>query len=157
MAEKLTIISSFEQHQKGEVFEQFPLHITLLPWFDVPYRQSLLHSVQNFATRQSPQRVEAAGEAMFGPNEDIRVRLLGRVGSLHAMHEELLEIVSRQHGEILTPEFVDKKYVPHVTYQGDYGLEEGEVRTIDRLQVVSGDMTGPRKVVADLGLSKGKR
>lgn len=157
MAEKLTIISSFEQHQKGEQFEQFPLHVTLLPWFDVPYRQSLVNSVQNFATRQSPQEVKATDEALFGPNEDVRVRLLGRVGSLHAMHEELLEIVATQRGEVLNPEFIGDKYAPHVTYQGEQGLEENETRVISRLQIVSGDSIGPRTIIADLGFSKGKR
>lgn len=157
MAEKLGIISSFEPLKKGEQFDEFPLHLTLMTWFSMPHRATFIHQLQNFATRYEPQVIVGGEEDLFGTEKDIRVRKLGKAGSLYAMHGELLEMVTRLGGEVWSGGYVGKNYVPHVTYQGDSGLDEGEEARIDRLQVIASDELGPKTVIANLGLLKGRK
>ena len=154
MAEKLGIISSLEPLKKDDQFEEFPLHVTLMTWFDMPHREAFIAHLQNFAVRHSPQKVVGGAEAMFGIDNDIRVRKLGRIGSLQAMHDELLVMLTKLDGEVWPGGFVSDNYVPHVTYQGENGLLEGEEAVLDRIQLIAGDEVSPRTVIADLGLLK---
>ena len=157
MAEKYGVISSLEPLKKGDTFEVFPLHVTLMTWFDIPNEAVFLNQLYNFAHRFSSQNVVGGQEAQFGVNNDVRVRTLGRAGSLHAMHEELFDMIKTQNGEVWHGGFVGADYVPHVTYQNNRGLEQDEAANLDRIQLIRGDETGPRLVVADLGLRKKSR
>lgn len=157
MAEKLGIISSLEPLKKGDEFSEFPLHVTLMTWFDMSHKEAFTHQLQNFAARNATQAVIGGEEAMFGPNNDIRVRKLGTAGSLYAMHVDLLDMVTKLDGKVWSGGYVGEDYIPHVTYQGDHGLEEGDVARLSHIQLISGDETGPRTVLANLGLLKGTR
>lgn len=156
MAEKFGIISSLDPIKKGDQFEQFPLHVTLMTWFDMPQERAFINKLQNFAHEYGPQTVEGGDEAMFGVNADVRVRKLGRAGSLYAMHDDLHKMITDLGGEIWYGGFVKSDYLPHVTFQGDRGIEAGEQCILDRFQLIRGDETGPRTVVADLGFLKGR-
>lgn len=154
MAEKFGIISSLDPIKKGDQFEQFPLHVTLMTWFDMPNERAFMNKLQNFAHEYGPQAVEGGDEALFGINGDVRVRKLGRVGSLYAIHDDLHEIIIGLGGEIWSGGFVKDDYLPHVTFQDDRGIELGEQLILDRFQVIRGDEIGPRTVVVDLGFLK---
>lgn len=154
MAEKFGVIASLEPLKKGDQFEDFPLHVTLMTWFDMPREHVFLNQLQNFAHRYGSQAIEGGDEAMFGPEGNIRVRKLGRSGALHAMHDELHSMIVKLEGEVWSGGYVGEDYIPHVTYRGDKGLEKGEPAVLERIQLIRGDEKGPRYVVSDLGLLK---
>lgn len=154
MAEKFGIIASLEPLKKGDEFEQFPVHVTLMTWFSMPRERVFMNKLQNFAYTYGPQEIAGGDEAMFGKEADIRVRKLGRSGALYAMHADLLAMIRGLDGEVWSGGFVGDDYIPHVTYQEGRGLSEGEAVTLSRIQLISGDETGPRRVVADFGLVK---
>lgn len=154
MAEKLGVFASLEPLKKGDQFDKFPLHVTLMPWFDMPHERSFINYIQNLAAHTAPVEIEGGEEALFGPDKEVRVRKLARAGTLYAMHNTLHTTVKKLDGTVRESSYVGEAYVPNVTYQCDRGLDEGEKLILDRIQLIRGATDGPRSVVADLGLSK---
>lgn len=164
MAEKLTIVGSLEPkklYKKGDTFEgEWPLHVTMMPWFTLKgdrtdFEQSVGDAMQYFG----PQEIVGGKEDMFGPDHDIRVRLLKNMGRLAGMHDVIMANVKKQEGRFRLESLhhVGDGYVPHATYQGEYGLEHGERAKFDRLQLVRGDISGPRTVISSFPLLGKKR
>ena len=157
MAEKFTLISSLEPLKVGDSFEQWPLHVTAMPWFSLPegrlapFDNSLRNKMHNY----KPMQLTGKKEALFGPEADVRVRTLGDLGSFALMHEALRTLVSDHGGETTAP-YVGDAFVPHVTFQGEKGIDEGKVITLGGLQLISGDVTGPREVRKQYRFMKGQ-
>jgi len=131
------VTSSLEPLKKGEQFEkELPRHVTVLQWFSVPYEQAFINSLQNLAARTEPFEITAGEEALFGPNNDVPVRVLRRIGRLAAIHSDILAIVARQAGEVRNPQWAGDNYHPHITYVDGCALEENETAVLDNLELI---------------------
>lgn len=157
MAEKYLLTSTFEEIRRGQEFEgQLPPHVTLVGWFEVPHPRALENRVQNYAARLSPVEVTGEGEALFGPEEDVRVRLVtARLGRLSVVHAQLLDAVTRTGGQVLRPEWSGEGYRPHVTFVDGVGLGEGESQILSRIELIEQRNNSDAKtVLASLPLSQ---
>ncbi len=147
MAEKFVLISALEPLERGDQFEQWPLHVTIVPWFALPKEreQAFLNALVNRVYGKSSFVTTGGDEALFGPDKDVRVRKLRRIGALAALHNIALGAVHDFDG-VVDGGYVGRDYVPHVTYQGERGIEEGQELELSAMQLVRGDVDGSRTV-----------
>lgn len=147
MAEKLVLVSSLEPLKKGDRFETWPLHVTILQWFSLPreFEPAFVNALANQAHATKPPVAVGDVEAMFGPEHDVRVRTLRSMGALAALHARVYETARRFDGIVDSP-YVLRDYRPHVTYQGERGIAEGETVRLTAMQLIRGDVGGPRTI-----------
>lgn len=161
MAEKFAIISSLEPLQRGDTFESWPLHVTVMTWFSLPTHQERAfdNALRNRMHDIKPFEVTGAKQELFGPDSDVPVRLLGRVGMLGSLHNQILPVIERMSGEIIpeNSDFVGDGYRPHITDQPHGRFGEGETVLLDSMQLISGDTDGPRKVLETYNFLKGRK
>lgn len=147
MAEKFVLVSALETLNKGDVFVEWPLHVTILPWFTLPTeRQRAFENALTNRTHDVASIHTIGGEeAFFGPRQDARVRKLRRIGALASLHQLALETVRSFDGSVDDP-YIERNYEPHVTFQDEKGIEEGQEVTLTALQLVRGEEAGRRTV-----------
>lgn len=146
-SDKYVLVSTLEPVEKGMEFTKWPLHVTLVPWFTLPdgsfraFDNALQNRIHNFRVQ------EPVGDKLelFGPNKDIRVRTLRKIGELASMHRDLAESIE-QVGGALHDVWVKDLYQPHVTYTEDQGVDEGEKISLTNLNLIWGDINGNRRV-----------
>ncbi len=158
MAEKFGIISSLEPLKKGDTFEEWPLHVTIMTWFSLPERQfgAYDNMLKNMMHEYAPMTVVGQDKEQFGPEENVPVRILGRVGVLSKLHSQILPIIDRVGGEIIQQNqgYVGDAYRPHVTDQPHGTFAEDETAILRGMQLISGDIDGPRHVRATYNFLK---
>ena len=138
------LMCSLEPMEPGTTFEQFPLHVTIQPWFSVPERmqgafQNALTNTMHEQMKQPPVKIIAGEEAVFGWEHAVRVRLLasglGRLANLHLQTSELIQ----RFGGTLMQRGVGDAYTPHVTYTKHGGIEAGTPFYLPGIQHVQRD------------------
>lgn len=148
---KYTIISPFAPLSPGDSFEsEWPLHVTLLTWFDLP--KGKIEYVKNaLALLQSELRViriKGAALEQFGPDLNIPVRLLADQTELQALQDKLLHTVTAFGGTVWNHAFVGVGYRAHVTNTSSAVLNEAEEATLHSMTLIRGDIEGVRSVIA---------
>jgi 2'-5' RNA ligase len=157
MAEKFVLASTLEPLKTGDQFETWPLHVTIMQWFTIPenrfapFDNSLKNRMHDFA----PTVIEGDQVEWFGPENDVRVRVLKNIGALASLHSAVLDTISN-HGGTIYSEYIGEYFRPHVTFQGEEGLEENEKRDIRGMHLIRGDVTGPRTVIKQYPFLKGQ-
>lgn len=137
MATEFLITSSLEPIKKGQEFEgSLPLHVTLLQWFTVDSQPAFQNALQNLTMRTPGFEVVTGEEALYGPNNDVPVRLLRGFGKLARLHADVVELVARYGGEMRNPEWAGERYSPHVTHVGERTLQPDEIVPIRALELI---------------------
>jgi len=157
VAAEYLLTSSFEPIVPGQSFAgQLPRHVTIQQYFKLSgSEQAFKHALTNLTTRFYPIEVTGGQEALYGPNNDVPVRLLHRLGALARLHNDTLELVNRFGGTMRNPEWAGAGYNPHVTYVDGRALEEGETATLRNLElIVRKDGEGQKIAELVLPLSK---
>ena len=153
MAEKLVLVSAIEELNKGDTFEDqdWPLHVTVMPWFSVQKRfeDELVDEVRDYASTIRPLKVIGHVDKMFGPPnnplKEVKVRTLRNTARITGLHTGILDIINRYGAEVDLP-YIRDLYQPHVTYQRGLGIEKDQEITLENLQLLRGDIIGPRIV-----------
>lgn len=124
--------------KNGAVFTQWPLHITLVPWFrcDVSIEQ-LVELLSASLEEAQPFDIEVAGEAAFGYQGRKKVSLIKQPSPLEDVEQRIRHIL-KQHSSWIVDESTKAKrsFRPHVTFQQDERLHEGDHFLCDRLYIV---------------------
>ena len=112
----------------GDRFSQWPLHITIVPWFrSAASSARLTQELEGLLGGYTPFNVLMGEEALFGARRNQAVRLVQLPSPLQAV-----ERVARNYLHALDAWIVDestkvnRSYRPHVTVQGKEQLQEGE-------------------------------
>lgn len=124
----------------GDNFVNWPLHITLLPWFN--YQESLAAEEIEIITerigkyRLSLGRAALGNIEMFGENNDIPARRVIGPGAL------FLSIVHRALLDCFDDNLIDKQqyvgvgYVPHVSVGDDRDPGESDIISVDNISLI---------------------
>lgn len=133
----------------GQIMQsgQWPHHVTLFPPLLSAYDPVFGEKLRNELNPHAPFEVVTAGEALFGPEQDIPVRLIRPSLSLQGVHY----LIERALGEILHDKTYRQPYRPHVTVKNYDELPEGASITIAGLSVVE-KTEGQWTVVDKIGL-----
>jgi len=133
----------------------WPLHITLAPWFygamDAPLQRALHIVAQPIA----PVTVRVGGEALFGPNKDIPVNIISNPEALYELHESLLAAVQTADGVVEDSQFIGDNYMPHITqHDGNRRRHDGDEIFLDDFHLVQLDEQNMCQVVAQFSLGE---
>lgn len=147
MAEKLVLISSLENLEKGDDFDEWPLHVTIMPWFTVPkeLERSFINAMENRMYETRPLKVVGDTDEYFGPAKTVHVRTLRNIGALASLHSRTLETLTRSGGIVDSP-YIQEYFRPHITYQNGHSIKENQEVELTHMQLLRGDTQGARRV-----------
>jgi 2'-5' RNA ligase len=143
-----------EPRRVGEATKRSPQHLTLVPPFpnDVPVLE-IKKAVHDVAAQTAPFDIKISGEAKFGPQQNIDVRLVEPADVIRMLHS-LLMYKLEAIGVSLPAKYVHKDYVPHISVKPTHAnqLSPEEVFTLDHVAIMHKD-SGRRTLLAkeDLG------
>jgi hypothetical protein len=146
-----------EAKNPGDTFNEWPLHITLLPWFklDVP--------ISEFKTELNNQLAEVQSIAVkVGPERHFNKRAVNLIESsagLLDLHELLLDFVKNNGEFTVSQSFVGPQFKPHIAKRLGKTMAEGKLVNVNRVYLISAPPEDPRNrtktVIAALELSHG--
>lgn len=129
-----------EQKAPGEEFGRWPLHITLVPWFQLKGSiekltqdiQSAVSSFQAFAAKVGPRK-------QWGTHT---VHLIDDP-VVHELHKRLLEVV-KKHGKLTAPiRLTGKQYRPHITQKPYATVQRGFQVHVKQIYLIEAPKKNP--------------
>jgi len=127
-----------EKQTVGLQFKQWPLHVTIVPWFRLDETSEVIaQGLERALAAIPPFQLVADGTAQFGPRGGRPVSLLRASEPLIQVEEKVRIYFHKKHAW-LVDETTKKRYDfrPHVTMQGDAHLQDGDTFLCDRLYIV---------------------
>lgn len=115
---------------------EWPLHVTVLPWFSVPDEPKFIQFLHDHLLSESGFEAIMGEDAAFGVNGEIPVTLAASRQPFAVLHNYLLEAVHDHGGEMLVNTWLRDNYRPHVTHHGDNRLFEGDAFMVQSLTLV---------------------
>lgn len=127
---------------KGAAFRrkrmEWPLHVTVMPWFSVAKPQHLLlQDLETITKKRKSFRLAVDSDALFGPKKDISVSLVQKNENISSLHQELLRYVLA-HGAVEDSyvQWLGDAYRPHITHHGKIRPNTGDIISADGLTIV---------------------
>jgi 2'-5' RNA ligase len=127
-----------EPQPAGHEFKDWPLHVTIVPWFRTPASSDELAGEAKAALNGIGSFKTVAGEAeQFGYQKSKTANLIRRPTPFMIIEQQVRRLL-KNHGAWLVDETTRKKrdYKPHVTAQKSTRLQLGEKFRCDRLYIV---------------------
>ncbi len=160
MPEKL-IIASLEPIKVGQTFDSLPLHVTLMPWFEISDHntKTLYGYLGTIARKQDFLELIGEDEAMFGPDENVPVRRLADA-NIRQMHRDIELAVRWSEGVACNSDYIREKYQPHVSHTNGRSFERGRTVKLSAMQVVDRDPSTRVRTterIYDLGVTNNRQ
>lgn len=115
----------------------WPLHVTLAKWFDVPDLGLLERSVDGIAGMTVPFKATVGPEEMFGADGDTRVNVMADQKPFHDLHEQLCKAVLSQPGSSFMNElWMGDEYRAHITHHENARRHEDDVIEVTDIYLV---------------------
>ncbi len=132
----------------GDRFTMWPLHMTLLPWFEAPDVSSVLTAFRARLEHVAPLEVSVASRAYFGQRK-LPVKLVHRTAALQQLHEILLQAVL-ENGWPLQGRYTGEHFKPHVTQKA--GRDATGMLVVDAVYIAERQSQGYREIVGKIAL-----
>jgi hypothetical protein len=129
-----------EQKGTDEEFGRWPLHITLVPWFQL---QKPLGELQEALTSELSTR--QSFNVTVGPKKQWGVHTVHLIDStaLHSLHNNLLGVV-KDHAKLTAPlRFTGKLYQPHITQKSYARVERGFKVSVKQVYLIEAPKKNP--------------
>ena len=132
------IVIPLEPLKTGEQFIEWPLHITIVPWFGVEESraQELDDLLLEIASRHLPIEAKVGRVAMFGAHHDISVNLIQPNPALDVLHQDVFDSLEKCGFAIHQKEWLDENYKPHIAWQGGKHCAEGQEMQIAKFALI---------------------
>ncbi len=133
--------------KRQEKFSVWPLHLTLVPWFEIrgPNLSTFLIAIQRLANSSPKPTLTTMGSGKLGPKK-VEVTIIKPTSLLINLHQDLLSIVLENNAKLISKNYVEENFKPHVTKRGERGPAQD--RTVCRkLYLVAKCEDGERQVV----------
>lgn len=116
---------------------QWPLHVTIAGVFMIDWDQNTVRvELRELLNSQNKFSVTVGENALFGTNEDIRVKLLKENDQLKQLHLYVVKFLN-DHGAIFNnPEYQNDGFRPHITLQNDAQLHGVDRVLFNELAIV---------------------
>lgn len=147
------ICAFLEGRTTGDIFTDWPLHITIIPWFRTDVSaDDLTKEITDMLSGVAPFDMHIDGEAGFGYKGRKQVDLIALPSSLEAIERKCREIL-RGHDAWLVDETTKQRrpFRPHVTRQKNQRVHHGESYRCDVLYIV-GQKGGCKEILVKIGL-----
>lgn len=134
----------------GDSFSDWPLHVTIIPWFraELP-SQDLGRELAGRLDGIAPFRVSIDGESHFGFKGRKTVNLIKTPTPLMDIERQARAIL-RENKAWLVDETTKTRrpFMPHVTVQKSGRVHEGDSFSVDKLYIV--EQKGQHKVIVEV-------
>ncbi len=141
------VCAFLENRETGETFTDWPLHITIVPWFRTEVTSDVLAEEMQAAMRDiEPFEAVAGGEAGFGYKGQKLVNLILTPSSLEDIEKAVREVL-HGHNAWMVDETtkIRRVFRPHVTKNTSGRVYEGDVFPINSIYII--EQKGVRKEI----------
>ena len=141
-----------EPQPVGREFKTWLLHVTIVPWFRLPDETAAIAEGLAKALTDVKPFSSAVGETeMFGPKRQRPAHLMESAGFPEV--ENKVRTYLHKKRAWLVDETTKRKrqFKPHVTYQNDTHLAEGDSIKVDRAYIVE-QLGGHKRIAAEVTL-----
>ena len=133
MTYEYILVALLDDYAAGDTFTAWPLHATLVTWFDPHDEAALSAKLRTIASETSAITSRVGERRTWGPNI---VNVIDRTPELNTLHQRLLAAVTT-HAQLLTnQQYMGDNYTPHVTHQGGLSVVAGENIEISRVYLI---------------------
>jgi 2'-5' RNA ligase len=113
----------------------WPLHITLVPWFNLTQPATLVKQLRAIASQLRPFMVTFDKAESF--NEHTMVTLLREQQDVMVLHENLLQALGRLNAHLTSGAWIHDNFKAHVTHhRGMHIPQGGEALRISKISLV---------------------
>jgi 2'-5' RNA ligase len=136
-------------------FSIWPLHLTIVPWFEIGGNSlsEFITQLEALVASFSPIRLATGDTAYFGPNR-VKVTLIVPSQELSILHKKLFSIICENGGRLLKDNHIPNDFQPHVTNRGARGPSRKEI-TCRQMQIVAKIAdSNERQIVQKLNFAK---
>ena len=136
-SEQLVVIP-LEPLKKGRAFVDWPLHITIVPWFNcLETERQRLSDLLKAAAGRHHQFDSVIGQfEWFGKNQDLHVQLIVPNRQLNDLHLDVFNTLDRSGFPIHQKEYLGASYRPHLIYKPENKLAAGDIIKIDGFDLI---------------------
>ena len=120
----------------GQEFIDWPLHITVVPWFPCHDDNKLDALLMEIAKSHRPFKAKVGKLEKFGPKRDVPVNLVKRNRRLNNLHNDVLDVLEKNDMSIHQKNFVGNGYQAHITHQKHAKKQKGDKLRIDSLTLI---------------------
>lgn len=136
------VVIMLDHMPKGEEFEIWVRHITIVPWFPVDDTKRLDEILQNVAQRHKKFSVKAGPVEVWGRRkEKYEVQKIENDWRLQSLHLDIFSSLEKNGFPIHQKDFMDDKYDPHIALrnrlQSGNAMSEGQEIQIGGFTLVS--------------------
>jgi 2'-5' RNA ligase len=137
----LVVVHMLDSQEVGSYFDRsrWPLHITLLQWFEATQEQhrEVRQELARIAQDAVPVTVIVGSEAMLGPDETVAVDLIADKTVLRPLHQALYDAVHLLQLPLESEQYDGENYLPHVARQpGHHYVTHGQQIRVDDMYLV---------------------
>ncbi len=121
------------EKQIDDTFTDWPLHVTIIPWFKVKAIELVDQALGQIAISHQPITVTGSERDNFGGHD---VCLLEPAELLRGIHKYVYATLQGHGARFISTEFFGDNYNPHVTTQGDDVFDVGEQTVLNGFYLV---------------------
>ncbi|HYG83474.1 MAG TPA: 2'-5' RNA ligase family protein [Verrucomicrobiae bacterium] len=139
MSQKYVIAHFFEPQPEGYNFASaaWPPHVTILSNFATDWQvEKIIRTIETLAKQTAPFEIQTAGEAWFGPKQNVHVRLVEPSEPIIALHLQLLAIAEDNSFRLDAPHYLGEGYRPHISLHGTTNFPAGWRHHVANLTLV---------------------
>jgi len=130
------VVVMLEPMPLDQEFEEWPLHITLVPWFPAKDKSKLDDLLAKIAGEHPKLKVTAGKKDIWGKRNQFEVNLINDPGGLHRLHWDVYHTLERNGFPIHQKEHLGDKYRPHFIYHPDNSVKKGDELSISKFALI---------------------
>lgn len=146
------IVYLLEQMPDGYDFGRWPLHITIMPWFEIDDPKQAIDALKNVCKTHKPSWVTVGKTDYFGAKHDLEVNLIANPNPLTSLHKELLETLKSVDAQFPHKKNLARNFMPHITKKSYAKVQPGYKIKIDKIHLIeapiSNRLTRLKKVIS---------
>lgn len=119
------VVIMLEPVRVGQEFVDWPMHITVVPWFPCQDEDKLDMLLTEIAQGHQSFKAEVGELEKFGPKKDIPVNLVEQNKRLDNLHRDVLDVLEENNMSIHQKDFVGNGYRAHITHQKHGNKQKG--------------------------------
>lgn len=153
-SQPLMIVHDLENYPKGKCFSEWPLHITVVFYFNLEGNDEneIIEHISKIAQDIGPIYIKAGDTAMFGPNNDIPVTKLHDDGKLILLHNHLISELTKLGCHFTDLTYIDD-YIPHISHiETQKGPASYTINSLSIVKKLSENIKQNKKVIAKINL-----
>lgn len=134
-----------EKQQVGEEFQKWPLHVTLMPWFEFENEVLLVEKLDTLFSTMDSFLYLGGEQDMFGPKKNVPVFKVKNNSPMRTVHKQIMTLLSELGAKIDDP-YVGDNFFSHITVRNrDLHLTNVQFK-LDSVDLILATKEWPKKV-----------